>query len=231
MTQIWLSKMVLNGRHPLVRGDLADRYSLHKRIAELVGPTPVPARGARPLYRVELPLVGNQARDQRVVLLQTQAVPNWSQLPDGYLVGRSDDLGFGVHHQVASKRIDPALATLRSGLVLQFKLMAWPNNMVGGSRQLIDRYPSLIAWLTLQGDRRGFQLVTERKHPDVAVTFQEMPIKREEVGKPISWPNRATVFEGRLRVCDPDALRETVARGIGDGKAYGLGLLSLIRPA
>jgi CRISPR system Cascade subunit CasE len=37
------------------------------------------------------------------------------------------------------------------------------------------------------------------------------------------------VFEGRLRVGDAEAFRRALAVGIGSGKAYGFGLLSVAR--
>jgi CRISPR system Cascade subunit CasE len=37
----------------------------------------------------------------------------------------------------------------------------------------------------------------------------------------------AVTFDGRLEVTDPDALRRTLTQGVGRGKAYGCGLLTL----
>ena len=37
-------------------------------------------------------------------------------------------------------------------------------------------------------------------------------------------------FEGVLEVTDPDALRRALTHGIGRGKAYGCGLMTLARP-
>lgn len=39
----------------------------------------------------------------------------------------------------------------------------------------------------------------------------------------------SVLFEGRLRVTDADRFRQTLERGIGSGKAYGFGLLSIAR--
>jgi CRISPR system Cascade subunit CasE len=40
----------------------------------------------------------------------------------------------------------------------------------------------------------------------------------------------SVLFEGVLQVTDPDGFRETLATGIGSGKAYGFGLLSIAPP-
>ncbi|MEW6230192.1 MAG: type I-E CRISPR-associated protein Cas6/Cse3/CasE, partial [Bacillota bacterium] len=37
----------------------------------------------------------------------------------------------------------------------------------------------------------------------------------------------AVEFEGHLTVLDPERFRETLRRGVGPGKAYGFGLLSI----
>jgi len=39
------------------------------------------------------------------------------------------------------------------------------------------------------------------------------------------------LFDGRLVVTDADRFRETLTAGIGSGKAYGFGLLSIARAA
>jgi CRISPR system Cascade subunit CasE len=40
---------------------------------------------------------------------------------------------------------------------------------------------------------------------------------------------RTATYDGLLDVTDPDALRRTLTGGIGHGKAYGCGLLTLAR--
>ena len=37
----------------------------------------------------------------------------------------------------------------------------------------------------------------------------------------------SVVFDGRLEVTDADSFREVLANGIGSGKAFGFGLLSV----
>ena len=46
--------------------------------------------------------------------------------------------------------------------------------------------------------------------------------------------NRVTLlsvaYEGLLTVTDAEAFRHTLTEGVGRGKAYGMGLLTIIRP-
>ncbi|MFJ5547997.1 type I-E CRISPR-associated protein Cas6/Cse3/CasE [Streptomyces sp. NPDC093225] len=44
-------------------------------------------------------------------------------------------------------------------------------------------------------------------------------------------PLVAVTFDGRLEVTDPDSLRQTLTLGLGKGKAYGCGLMTLARAA
>jgi CRISPR system Cascade subunit CasE len=37
----------------------------------------------------------------------------------------------------------------------------------------------------------------------------------------------SVMFDGLLRVSDPDVFRLTLQKGVGSGKAYGFGLLSI----
>jgi len=58
-------------------------------------------------------------------------------------------------------------------------------------------------------------------------TFLEVRRKKdgEEAGKLLQV--QAVLFEGRLEVVDPERALATLRRGVGPGKALGLGLLSV----
>jgi CRISPR system Cascade subunit CasE len=56
--------------------------------------------------------------------------------------------------------------------------------------------------------------------------FLEVPRRKKE-GESARIQVQAVLFEGRLEVVDPEKARATLERGIGPGKALGLGLLSL----
>ena len=50
---------------------------------------------------------------------------------------------------------------------------------------------------------------------------------RRKMGESYKMTHLAVRFDGFLRVTDAGAFRETLTRGIGSGKAYGFGLLSV----
>lgn len=87
------------------------------------------------------------------------------------------------------------------------------------------RRKQLLDWLARQGARGGFRVEEAEPGPIVArrvvrdVRSRQRPMTFHEVE-----------FTGRLVVTDAEAFRETLARGIGRGKAFGYGLL-MVRPA
>jgi CRISPR system Cascade subunit CasE len=108
------------------------------------------------------------------------------------------------------------------------------------------------AWLARKGERGGFALLTVQAEPSgderqrAAGLFglkpsadRAVPNVRASEGltitgrKELAPGNRAkltfgaVLFEGRLRVTDAERFRTTIEHGIGSGKAYGFGLLSI----
>ncbi len=53
--------------------------------------------------------------------------------------------------------------------------------------------------------------------------------RRNDSGKPMTFG--AVTFEGILEVTDAEKFRESLRQGIGTGKAYGFGLLSVAKAA
>jgi CRISPR system Cascade subunit CasE len=221
MAEIYLSRLVLNQRSRDARRDLWDCSAMHERIAGLVGPTP-PYPQPRALYRL----------DGATILLQTPEVPDWSLLPDGYLFQPDDAFGFGLA-SVQTHRIDQALSTLGAGRVFRFRLRLWAEDgkflhqyvpATRGSRSpVVVTEVEAIAWLLRREAARGFQVYGVGGLPDLSVTKEQIPgghPKRKQ-------PHAVFLCEGRLRVTDPAALWQTLTRGIGEGRAYGCGLLSL----
>jgi CRISPR system Cascade subunit CasE len=80
-------------------------------------------------------------------------------------------------------------------------------------------------WLLRQAERHGFTVVDgSTGEPDLVVRSrrtQRFPRRDRTVTL------ATAVFEGHLRVVDPGALRAALRGGIGPGKGYGCGLLTL----
>ncbi|CRK59255.1 CRISPR-associated protein, Cse3 family [Alloactinosynnema sp. L-07] len=83
-------------------------------------------------------------------------------------------------------------------------------------------------WLLTRAERNGF-VIPHGIHdvPDLAITNRRT-WKFTRDNAPVTLVT--AVYEGRLEVTDPDALRRALTHGIGPAKGYGCGLLTLTKP-
>lgn len=139
----------------------------------------------------------------------------------------------------------PMLNTLRTGHERSFRLTANPVRSLpteGGKRGKVVPHvtPSQqVSWLIEKAPALGFEVRTrpgsgdeEDLLPDVMVDRRkDLSFTRRD---PLSQGSgrvtlRTARFEGTLRVTDAQLLRNALTRGIGRGRAYGCGLLTLAR--
>lgn len=232
---LYLSRLWLDGRARAVRRELADCQELHRTLLAAFPPLPPGESEARArfglLYRVE-------AADEDgalPVLVQSRIAPDWSRLPPGYLRPTWDAAeGYAV------KPLDHFHAGLREGMALRFRLRANPTKRISprneaerdprwhGKRVELQREEDQLAWLERKGQEGGFRLLAvaaNREVPDVRATHGlNVTGKREDTGR---LTFGSVLFEGRLAITDADSFRQTLGAGIGSGKAYGFGLLSV----
>lgn len=227
---MYLSRLRLNARNRATRRDLGDLQAIHRTIMSAfptAGPT-APAE-QRVLWRLE----PDAHRGSAVLLVQSATAPDWSRLAPGYL---EDD-------RPEVKPIDAALASVASGMRLRFRLVANPTKRVLGEEHPDGRHAkgeriplrgdeALLAWLARKGVDAGFSV-----GPDSAGAARAVVIR--PLGDLVGWRPRdsgdrasqltlrGVAFDGILMVTDASRLRGAVASGIGSGKAYGFGLLSL----
>lgn len=224
-----LSQLLVSGRSRQARGDLSDCYALHQRILSAFPDAPE-LTAARErygvLYRTE-PLDGG-AR----ILVQSQALPDWSRLPAGYL----------REPVAAAKQLDPLYSAIESGQTLVFRLRANPTRRISnrsqtspeqwrGKRVELRTPQEQLDWLKRKGEASGFALLATRVAPDSVVVPDVRTTRTADHVTGRRAERRLTfasvVFEGRLRVTDAETLRAALAAGIGSGKAFGFGLLSV----
>lgn len=138
---------------------------------------------------------------------------------------------FGVAQGVAETRdYAPLLERVVDGSNWRFRLAANPikNVKVANGRGVVRNHVTVEQqerWLAERAPRHGFILEPE--------AFRVVD-SRWQIFMKKSDGNRvrihAVTFEGMLRVADATLFREALTHGIGRGKAYGLGLLTLMRP-
>lgn len=139
-----------------------------------------------------------------IILLQSQIPPVATRIPEGYRI-------------LGQKDVSANYLAVRDGAECRFRLEAnvtWRDQE--GRRHGIKEEEGREQWLYRRGDRGGFEVVD--------CGFEELPLVRARRGH-----FHVVRFDGTLRVKAIQPFMETLKRGVGQGKVYGLGMLSLAR--
>jgi CRISPR system Cascade subunit CasE len=130
-----------------------------------------------------------------------------------------------------SRDYSPLLRRMEKNSRWRFRLVANPTKSVpdpnGGKRgkvcaHTVPQYQK--QWLREQGEKHGFQ-VTEDSFDTTGQQWLHF-LKGKERGKAVSL--LSVTYEGILQVTDPECFCETLCHGLGRGKAYGMGLLTVV---
>lgn len=241
---MFLSRLWLNPISRAVRADLADCQSLHRTIMSAFGQAVSEDGGTRAAFST-LHRVDTDPRTGAVtVYVQSEGRPDWTHLPEGYLLS-----GGGPGENPACKTVDQALGCLKAGDRLRFRLRANATRKIdtktgpdglrrNGRRVELRTEADQLAWLSRKAAAGGFEVLSVRVDAgvlDVVATGQgtggrAVGAKWVRTGgspRELRLTFTPVVFDGHLRITDPDIFLRTLAAGIGPGKAYGFGLLSL----
>ncbi len=233
---MYLSRLILDPRNQAVRRDLADCQDLHRTVLSGFPQGTPGAGGAREqfgiLHRVDTTRAGIE------LYVQSNIEPNWDHLPTGYLLATAAG-------NPACKRIDELYGGLSNSTPLRFRLCANPTKRLhdgtgkdgwgAGKRVDLRREEDQLAWLESKARVGGFALCHVQANP-LVTNVRQMPGGRITGNRsrrgsasteraPLTFG--AVLFEGALQVTDPALFLSTLERGIGSGKAYGFGLLSI----
>jgi CRISPR system Cascade subunit CasE len=229
---VFLSRLLLNPRSSDVRRDLADCYQLHRTVMKGFPDLPDAAD-----VRARLGVLYRLDTDRRsgaiTLIVQSRAEPDWSRLPRDYMLGAPQ-----------TKPIDSALASIADGVQLAFRLRANPTRRISknnpdekekrwlGRRVNLREEEDWLQWLGRKAGQGGFRLVAVQARDDVPAVqaHDEGKLKGQRMGpadrkRPLTFAS--VLFDGRLEVTDAERFRQTVCEGIGTGKAFGFGLLSV----
>lgn len=229
---IYLSRLMPNIRSREARQDLADCAAMHRMLMNAF-PDGLSSKGAARseaglLYRVE-------ATEGAIALLvQSALLPDWTRLPPSWLQPASAP---------EVKEITQTLGRIQPGSVLRFKLVANPTRKIctktgadgrknNGKRVELRSEEEWLTWLERKAAQSGFRLKAVRASARVADVRSSRDLKATGIEKqPDGSSSRLTfygvAFEGRLEVVDAPQFFAALDAGIGPGKAYGYGLLSL----
>jgi CRISPR system Cascade subunit CasE len=204
---MYLSRLFLNPHSRQVHAELAYPYELHRTLMRACSDH---VKEERLLYRVET----EPETQAPVLLVQSQLLPAWERLADGYLAKRP-----------ANPAVKQLNLNLKPGQTLSFRLRANPTkrlskslsrNMDKSKRVGLYRTEEQLDWLDRKGAAHGFRVL------HASASRQERTVDHRHNLQFLS-----VQFDGILQVVDPDALAAAVDSGIGSGKAFGFGLLSL----
>jgi len=228
---MWLSRLILDPRNRAVRRDLSDCHQLHRT---LLGGFPSvqvsePRREIGLLHRLEQDRTGNP-----VLLVQSLLEPDWSRLPSDYCLR-----GMGAGENPGLKPMGHILDAIQTDSRFRFRLVANPTRRVsrdathGGAssaRVELRTEEQWHQWMLRQADTHGFRLEDLSTTPGLQnlIGLHAGRLQGKRNGKSVTL---FTVrFEGVLQVADAEQFREAIRSGIGPGKAYGCGLISIGPP-
>ncbi len=213
---MYLSKLTLNQRNRQVMSDLARPYEMHRTLLSVLpdGGVHQPRNGENAhgiLFRVDQQLQTGVHH----VLVQSNNQPSWTQL-EAKQDARSEPY---LLCTVESKNIAPFF---QLGQQLGFRLLANPTKRLSadkgnkGKRIGLYKVEEQIEWLERKAQQHGFEV------------HSALPSRQDHSQDRVHKLEFFSVqFDGILQVTDPVAFLTAVQAGIGSGKAFGFGLLSL----
>lgn len=211
-TTATLTKIVANPSHQHVRQDLRDVQRMHHVLTTLAcrpefGPSSRSAAGL--LYRVEHTATGVH------ILMQSTTQPDRDRLIPGYDFVGSTDLG-------------PLLDHLDTGVRVRYRIVANPTkSSPRGSGQRGELRPLIgeeaLGWWERKAHDSGLKLDSIESTRNAKLTGN-----RNKGGQHARLVITTTTFEGTAVLTDPPAVRDAILTGIGRGRAYGCGLLSIV---
>jgi CRISPR system Cascade subunit CasE len=212
-----LSHLTLNPASSHVQHLLAIPYELH-RIVMRAFPVPLAPGAERVLFRVDL----HPPPAAPSLLVQSHTQPDWSWL----------ETTPGRRYLLPLDEPNPAVMALTLsfvvGQVLAFRLLANPTcktARAGRSQRVgLTRAQEQCAWLERKAAAGGFRLRD--------VHLNNLGVIDGGITGTGSQPTQflAVRFDGVLEVTAPGSFAATIRSGIGSGKGFGFGLLSVAPP-
>ncbi len=208
---MYLSRIDLDIRHPSVRQALRDANDLHRNLMSGFG-MDVSSRTARAEKRVLFRLY---TRREATYLLVTSA-----EKPDPKSL---EERGFYTD-ETRIRDVSKLKELFVPGRLLRFELLASPCKKVSGEgknsrRYFLEQPEERAEWLGRKGQQGGFQVIR----------LEELGNRTDIYGhrRGAEVRNSAVLFSGILCISNQEAFWQSYTRGIGPGKAYGLGMLAL----
>jgi CRISPR system Cascade subunit CasE len=202
---IYLSRLLLDPRSRRAQAEQRNPYEMHRTLSRAFGEGEAIWHEARCLFRVE------EARetDGIGVLIQSRLEPDW------------DRISVGTDYWLEPPLTKKLALRLPVGIRLAFRLRANPTICQEGKRKPLRGEDEQLRWLERKADSNGFRLCQARVSRTEIVQFTTA------AGHPTTF--QAVLYDGVLAVSDAEQCVQAVEGGIGSGKGFGFGLLSVAR--
>lgn len=203
---MYLSTIKLNPHHFQARRDIGDAYEMHRTLTSVFGRREdTEARSF--LWRLEH---SGELENPGVVIVQSATPANWSVL-DEY-PGYTQEIR-------ANRRIDLD-RLIEAGRCYRFRLQVNPTVTRNGKRIGLRDKEEQVEWLLNQGQKHGFEVLAFLRK-----SSQRLQLRQGNSGNRITL--HSVLFEGILQAKNPPLLQKAVLNGLGHGRAWGLGLLTI----
>ena len=213
---MYISRIELNPNRGKTRSALASAQILHAAI-ETCFPAPTPEDdGGRKLWRID-PL-----RDKLYLLVVSSVKPEFNGFAEQFC--SPETLG-------ETKAYEPFLNSIKDGQRFHFRFRGNPvysKALAGVKRGKVSPHTTVAqkcGWFQTKAQTCGFSL-EEGGFQLVETGMSRFFRKAKERPVEISY----AVFEGRLTVTDATLFVNSLTHGIGRAKAYGCGMLTVVRP-
>lgn len=210
---MYLSRIRLDIGHSGVRHALRDCNELHRDLMSAFPQTQT-EQAARQSEHLLFRLI--ECRSEISLLMVSDSMPDMARLSQrGYILTPENVRDISALHDIFCE-----------GLCLRFELLASPCKKVGfegtnSRRVFLKTEKERAEWLTRQGGKYGFSIC------DMQEDAQQVSVEGNKKGMRIRY--EAVRFTGILEITDAEAFWYAYRQGIGPGKAYGLGMLTVAR--
>jgi len=208
---MYLSQLHLSPTDKKTQRTLHDVYLLHQVLLAAF-PREAHQSGGRLLYRLE-PSGGTEPNVR--LLVQSEMQPQWGRIEVG------SQLSITAQH---TKVFDPELAP---GSLFRFRIRANPTVKREGRRLGVIGEKDQLDWLQRKLAASGCKLLDCTVHDEGHLTGRKSA--RRSGVRPYVMTFRSSRFEGVLRVESTSDAVAAIGAGLGPGKAFGFGMLSLAR--
>ncbi|GAA1873423.1 type I-E CRISPR-associated protein Cas6/Cse3/CasE [Asanoa iriomotensis] len=217
---MFLTRFRINPARRGARKLLSSPHAMHAAVrAAFATPEDHERDGARTLWRLD-----NPAPATVHLYIVSPGRPDLTHLVE--------QAGWPTTETWATREYAGMLDSLRAGQRWAFRLTANPTHSGRKTAESKEtqrfaylREEEQVAWLTSRVGRLGFVVATQQDgHPNLRLHHRQTHTFKRGMG---TVTLGTVTYDGVLQVVDADAFRQALRRGIGHGKAYGCGLLTL----